>query len=194
MRTRLLALAALLGAAATTYAQNPTDTRLLAQPAMSATRVAFTYAGDLWSARLDGSDARRLPPADGDETSPSFSPDGALIAFTGNYDGNTDVYVIPAEGGTPRRLTWHPAPDIAQGFAPHRRPARALPSRPQRVDRRAPAALHRAHRGRRRGPAPDPERHAGHLFTGRPAHCLQPAQPRVQPMEALPRRPPPGDL
>ena len=118
MRTRLLALAALLGAAATTYAQNPTDTRLLAQPAMSATRVAFTYAGDLWSARLDGSDARRLTTADGDETSPSFSPDGALIAFTGNYDGNTDVYVIPAEGGTPRRLTWHPAPDIAQGFAP----------------------------------------------------------------------------
>src|SRR3972149_5212205 len=115
MRTRLLALAALLGAAATTYAQNPTDTRLLAQPAMSATRVAFTYAGDLWSARLDGSDARRLTTADGDETSPSFSPDGALIAFTGNYDGNTDVYVIPAQGGTPRRPTEHPPPPPPAG-------------------------------------------------------------------------------
>ena len=117
MRLSFAALA-LLGAATLVDAQNTTDTRLLSQPAVSATRVAFTYAGDLWSAKLDGSDVRRLTTADGDESNPYFSPDGSLIAFTGNYDGNQDVYVIPATGGTPRRLTFHPGPDIAQGFTP----------------------------------------------------------------------------
>src|SRR5687768_14166274 len=99
-------------------AQNTTDTRLLSEPAVSATRVAFMYAGDLWSALIDGSDVRRLTTAEGDENNPHFSPDGSLIAFSGNYDGNTDVYVIPALGGAPRRLTWHPAADGAQGFTP----------------------------------------------------------------------------
>ncbi len=113
-----LAVLALAGAAAAAHAQSTTDTRLLSQPAVSATRVAFVYAGDLWSAKLDGSDVRRLTTADGDESNPAFSPDGSLIAFSGNYDGNTDVYVIPATGGTPRRLTYHPAADIAQGFSP----------------------------------------------------------------------------
>ena len=117
MRFKIAALA-LIGAAAVANAQNTTDTRLLSQPAVSATRVAFVYAGDLWSAKIDGSDVRRLTTADGDESSPYFSPDGSLIAFSGNYDGNTDVYVIPATGGVPKRLTYHPSPDIAQGFSP----------------------------------------------------------------------------
>src|SRR5512132_1314033 len=95
-----------------------TDTRLLAEPAVSATHVAFVYAGDLWTARLDGSDVRRLTTADGDEQSPVFSPDGRLVAFTGNYDGNNDVYVVPVTGGVPRRLTWHPGDDIVQDFSP----------------------------------------------------------------------------
>jgi tricorn protease len=111
-------VAAALLCASVTAAQSTTDTRLLSQPAVSATHVAFVYAGDLWSARIDGSDVRRLTTADGDESSPVFSPDGSLIAFTGNYDGNQDVYVIPVGGGSPRRLTWHPAPDRAQGFTP----------------------------------------------------------------------------
>ena len=113
-----LSILALIGTAGAAHTQSTTDTRLLAQPAVSATRVAFTYAGDLWSARIDGTDARRLTTADGDENSPSFSPDGSLIAFSGNYDGNADVYVIPAAGGVPRRLTFHPAPDVVQGFSP----------------------------------------------------------------------------
>lgn len=99
-------------------AQNITDTRLLAQPAVSATHIAFIYAGDLWTSRLDGSDVKRLTTADGDEQNPVFSPDGARIAFSANYDGNTDVYVIPTTGGAPKRLTWHPDADIAQGFTP----------------------------------------------------------------------------
>lgn len=99
-------------------AQSTTDTRLLSQPAVSGTHVAFAYAGDLWSSKLDGSDVRRLTTADGDEGSPVFSPDGSMIAFTGNYDGNQDVYVIPVGGGSPRRLTYHPGADVAQAFTP----------------------------------------------------------------------------
>src|SRR5215470_12483609 len=84
------------------FAQQPNinDTRLLSQPALSATHIAFIYAGDLWSAKLDGTDVRRLTTADGDEQSPVFSPDGTRIAFSANYDGNTDVYIIPTTGGT----------------------------------------------------------------------------------------------
>jgi len=99
-------------------AQSTTDTRLLSQPAVSATHVAFAYAGDLWSAKLDGTDVRRLTTADGDESSPVFSPDGSTIAFSGNYDGNQDVYIIPVGGGSPRRLTYHPGADGAQVFTP----------------------------------------------------------------------------
>lgn len=117
MRTALCTLA-FLATASISLAQNVTDTRLLSDPAVSPTRVAFTYAGDLWSAKLDGSDVRRLTTADGDESNPAFSPDGALIAFTGNYDGNQDVYVMPAIGGAPTRLTYHPSADLNQGFTP----------------------------------------------------------------------------
>ncbi|HEX9128977.1 MAG TPA: PDZ domain-containing protein [Gemmatimonadaceae bacterium] len=117
---RLIAVLALITitAESATAQANVTDTRLLSQPAVSGTNVAFIYAGDLWTARLDGADVRRLTTADGDEQSPVFSPDGKLIAFSANYDGNTDVYVMPVGGGAPTRLTWHPGDDIVQGFAP----------------------------------------------------------------------------
>jgi len=95
---------------------NVADTRLLAQPAASATHVAFVYAGDLWVARQDGSDVRRLTTDDGVESNPAFSPDGRQIAFSAQYEGNTDVYVVAAEGGVPTRLTWHPGADIVQAF------------------------------------------------------------------------------
>jgi len=94
------------------------DTRLLAQPSVSETRVAFLYAGDLWVARHDGSDVRRLTTHPGTVTHPVFSPDGQIIAFSAQYDGNTDVYVVPVAGGVPRRLTWHPGADLVQAFTP----------------------------------------------------------------------------
>jgi len=97
---------------------DPVDTRLLAEPAISATHIAFTYAGDLWSARIDGSDARRLTTHPGEESRPRFSPDGRWIAFSGQYDGNTDVFIVPVEGGIPRRLTWHPGADVVQDWTP----------------------------------------------------------------------------
>ena len=92
------------------------DTRLLTEPAVSDAQIAFIYAGDLWTADLDGKNVRRLTADVGAETNPAFSPDGKWIAFSAQYEGNTDVYVVRSEGGVPRRLTWHPGADIVQGF------------------------------------------------------------------------------
>src|SRR5215472_9504141 len=91
---------------------------LFQRPTLSATEIAFVYAGDLWIVSRDGGTARRLTTGAGIETRPFFSPDGKEIAFTGEYDGNVDVYVMPSAGGVPRRLTWHPAPDQTMGWTP----------------------------------------------------------------------------
>ncbi|MGB5238221.1 MAG: PDZ domain-containing protein [Flavobacteriaceae bacterium] len=99
-------------------AQNTQDTRLLSSPAVSSDKVAFVYAEDLWIANRDGSNPRRLTIDEGVETNPVFSPDGSLIAFSAEYDGNTDVFVIPSTGGIPKRLTWHPSWDIVRDFTP----------------------------------------------------------------------------
>jgi tricorn protease len=94
------------------------DTKLLAEPAVSAGHIAFAYANDLWVAASDGTAVRRLTSHPGIESAPRFSPDGQLVAFTGRYEGNADVYVVPVTGGVPRRLTWHPGSDTALGFTP----------------------------------------------------------------------------
>jgi len=92
---------------------------ILAQkPALSRTQVVFTYAGDLWRVPRDGGAAQRLTSGPGVETNPVFSPDGSMIAFTGEYDGNVDVFIMSSEGGEPRRLTWHTSPDTALGWTP----------------------------------------------------------------------------
>jgi tricorn protease len=112
------ALAALLLVAPLATAVDTNDTRLLSMPAVSAKHIAFIYAEDLWVADRDGKNVRRLTSDIGVESYPCFSPDGALIAFSAQYDGNTDVYTIPVTGGTPKRLTYHPGPDIVRGFTP----------------------------------------------------------------------------
>jgi tricorn protease len=91
---------------------------LLRYPSVSQTQIVFNYGGDLWIVSRDGGEARRLTAGVGQETLPSFSPDGAMIAFTGDYDGNKDVYVVPAGGGVPRRLTFHPAEEYVLGWTP----------------------------------------------------------------------------
>jgi tricorn protease len=91
---------------------------LFRQPTISKTEIVFSYAGDLWSVARGGGDARRLTTGIGIETNPYFSPDGNWIAFTGEYDGNTDAYVVPSKGGVPRRLTYHPAADEVSGWTP----------------------------------------------------------------------------
>ncbi len=117
MRRLLLALALLAVASAPALAQSKTNT-LFQRPAVSRTSVAFSYAGDLWIVGRDGGSARRLTTGIGIETDPVFSPDGGTIAFTGQYDGNTDVYVVAAGGGVPRRLTYHPAADEVVAWSP----------------------------------------------------------------------------
>jgi tricorn protease len=114
----IFCLGIILFASLFSYGIDTKDTGLLTQPAIGPTQIAFVYANDLWTADLDGRNTRRLTTDIGLEMSPVFSPDGGFIAFSGQYDGNTDVYVVPASGGVPKRLTWHPGADIVQGFTP----------------------------------------------------------------------------
>ncbi len=99
-------------------AQDSQNTRMLSQPAISKANIAFVYDGDLWIAKRDGSNAHRLTSHEGNEASPRFSPDGESIAFSAQYDGNTDVYIMPVSGGAPKRLTYHPGLDQVEGFSP----------------------------------------------------------------------------
>ena len=100
---RIAALAALvLG----TASLNAEEARLLRFPTTNGDVVVFSYAGDLYKAPLGGGEASRLTSHNGYEMFARFSPDGKTIAFTGQFDGNTEVYSIPVNGGEPKRLTW----------------------------------------------------------------------------------------
>jgi tricorn protease len=112
---RALALAL---AASATGSSLFAQTRLLRQPTVSATRIAFAYANNIWVVDRAGGAARRLTSFQGQTANPHFSPDGKTIAFTAEYGGNLDVYTVPAEGGEPKRLTWHPSPDLVEGWTP----------------------------------------------------------------------------
>src|SRR3954471_15114259 len=79
------------------------DARLLRFPTIHGNQVVFTYAGNLYSVAGTGGVSRKLTSHEGFEMFPRFSPDGKWIAFTGQYDGNTEVYLMPAAGGPPRR-------------------------------------------------------------------------------------------
>src|SRR5512147_1920033 len=94
------------------------DARMLRQPDVSATQIAFVYAGDIWVMPKSGGTAQRLSSPKGEESFPRFSPDGSKIAFSANYDGNVDVYMAPTEGGEPTRLTYHPMDDRVIGWHP----------------------------------------------------------------------------
>ena len=85
------------------------QTKLLRFPDIHGDKVAFTYGGDLWTASTSGGMATRLTSHPGMELFAKFSPDGKWIAFTGQYDGDEQVYVIPASGGIPKQLTFYPA-------------------------------------------------------------------------------------
>ena len=85
---------------------------------MSKTDIVFSYAGDLWRVAREGGTAQRLTTGPGFETESVFSPDGKTIAFTGEYDGNIDVFTIPAAGGVPKRITYHPDADRVVGWSP----------------------------------------------------------------------------
>ncbi|HZV77409.1 MAG TPA: PDZ domain-containing protein, partial [Candidatus Babeliales bacterium] len=107
-------LTAIAGAPAAARAATPL---LLRDPTISRTQIAFTYAGYIWITGRHGGTARRLVTGYDLAAGPYFSPDGSMVAFTANYDGNYDVYVVPSSGGEPRRLTFHGA-DVAVGWTP----------------------------------------------------------------------------
>jgi tricorn protease len=88
------------------------------EPTLSRDAIVFVYAGDLWRVSRQGGDAVRLTTDPGQERTPAFSPDGTQIAFTAEYDGNLDVYIMPAGGGIPVRLTSHPSADVVTGWTP----------------------------------------------------------------------------
>jgi tricorn protease len=98
------------GAAATVH--------LVQKPGMNKTEIVFSYAGDLWRVSRQGGAATRLTSGAGVETEAAFSPDGNTIAFTGEYDGNVDVFTLPVTGGVPKRVTWHPDADRVAGWTP----------------------------------------------------------------------------
>jgi tricorn protease len=104
MKKLLMTLA--LFCATTAFAQENL-TRLLRQPDIHGDTVAFVYAGDIWLASANGGDARRLTSDEGMEYFPKFSPDGRWIAFTGDYSGSRQVFVISVDGGAPRQLTFY---------------------------------------------------------------------------------------
>ncbi len=104
---RLIALAAISAAALAAQTPGaPAETRLLRFPTTNGSQIVFSYAGQLYTVGNEGGVARRLTNTPGYAVFPRFSPDGATLAFTAQYDGNTEVYEMPASGGAPRRMTY----------------------------------------------------------------------------------------
>ena len=103
MKSRIIMMAALVAAALTAQAD---EGRLLRFPGTNGREVAFSYAGDIYTVPITGGTAHKLTSHEGYEAFARYSPDGQTIAFTGQYDGNTEVYVMPAQGGEPKRITF----------------------------------------------------------------------------------------
>ena len=103
----LASFTSLLGASSEGYYRWPTA---------FGNQIAFIADNDLWIAPINGGNARRLTSAVGEERFAMFSPDGKWIAFSGNYDGNVDVYIVSPDGGEPRRLTYHPSADFVASW------------------------------------------------------------------------------
>ena len=116
--SRSLIAAATLALATVPGVLTAQPARLLRQPTISATSIAFEYGGDLWLVARGGGDARRLTSTAQMESDPHFSPDGKWIAFTSTRSGAPGVYVMSTDGGDARRLTWNPSPSSARGWTP----------------------------------------------------------------------------
>jgi tricorn protease len=113
---------ALIGAAmlasTTAYAQAANPIGFARDPHYAAGKVIFSFRGNIWQVNEDGTSSRQLTRLDGRDVKPRFSPDGQWIAFTSSRGGNPDVYIMPAAGGEPKRLTWHSANDEVQYWTP----------------------------------------------------------------------------
>jgi tricorn protease len=109
---------AVLGFVIAARAQSSEKPLLLRQPTLSSTDIAFAYGDDIWRVSREGGEAVRLTAGPGIKSGPHFSPDGKWIAFTGEYDGKVNVYVVSVNAGSPRRVTYHAGPDAAVGWTP----------------------------------------------------------------------------
>ena len=92
--------------------------KLLRHPSYAKGKVAFSYLGDIWVANENGTEVQRITDHKARDIYPRFSPDGSMIAFSSNREGNDDVFVVPATGGKPRQLTFHSAADDVVGWTP----------------------------------------------------------------------------
>ena len=171
------------------------QTKLLRFPDIHGDRVAFCHGGDIWTAPATGGLASRVTAHPGQELFPRFSPDGKWIAFTGQYDGDEQVYVVPAEGGVPRQLTYYPArgplaprrgsDNQVYGWTPDGKKIlfRSLRDADERTH--ADGALHRRRRRRPGRAAPDADLRRRRLLAGRQEDRLLAALPRLPDLEAL---------
>ena len=179
------------------------QTKLLRFPDIYKDKVVFTYAGDLWTAPSTGGTATRITAHPGLEMSARFSPDGKWIAFTGQYDGDEQVYVIPATGGVPKQLTFYPArgpfpprwgyDNQVFGWTPDGKSV-VFRSLRDGWDHERQPALHGAGGRRPRRAAPDAPERRRRSLAGRQEGRLHPVRPRLPHLEALPGGLGPGPL
>jgi tricorn protease len=114
----LFVLAGLFSVLSSVQASSAQAPLLLRNPSLSQDKIAFRYADDIWTVARQGGQAERLTSNGQVSVGPIFSPDGAWIAYSARLHGNTDAYVIPSDGGVPRRLTWHPDGSAVVGWSP----------------------------------------------------------------------------
>src|SRR5215469_6643279 len=116
MKTRfILAIASVLVVCAAAAGR---EAKLVRYPHYHQGRIAFTYLGDIWTADENGQNIRRITANKARDVYPRFSPDGKWIAFSSDRNGNLDVFIVPATGGTPKQLTFHSADDGVLGWTP----------------------------------------------------------------------------
>ncbi len=111
----LVLVTSLVGVAQSSSTATPL---LLRNPSLSQDKIAFLYADDVWTTSRQGGEAQRLTSNGSVMAGPFFSPDGSKIAYSAHLDGNTDVYIIPSNGGVPQRITWHPQGTAVVGWTP----------------------------------------------------------------------------
>jgi tricorn protease len=116
--TVLLTFFALLPIFASAQAAPAPPLLLLRNPSLSQDKIAFRYADDIWTVSRMGGEAERLTSNGQVVAGPFYSPDGNWIAYSAHLNGNTDAYIIPAAGGVPRRITWHPDTSTVVGWSP----------------------------------------------------------------------------
>jgi tricorn protease len=116
MKRNLMLIALLLAVTPILTSAQSGSATLFRQPTINRDRIVFVYAGDLWRVPRSGGSAERLTSNVGSESGPIFSPNGEWVAFTGEYDGNVDVYVVSADGGEPKRITYHAGNDQVIGW------------------------------------------------------------------------------